>query len=280
MKIVGIHAVQQALLAGEGKQLILNRGKMNPRQEQLVQLAEELGVPVEVGKHPASSDDLIAGQGVALEVRPARMKDEASLAKYLDQLGAKAPDAQDVMMLLLDGVTDPRNFGACIRSAATFGVAGIVVPKDKAAPLNEAAVKAASGGASLVPIFEVVNLARSMNLLKGYNFWLVGAVPDEDVSASASGKMSADTASDEGVSGSASGKDSASMSPVQTLAETNLRGRLALVMGGEARGLRQKTRNNCDLLARIPMPAASLSLNVSVATGICLYEATRQRTKS
>ena len=232
--IVGIHSVHQALQTGAGIRLLVRSGKLNARQNELVELAEAKGLPVE--RVDATSSEL-ADQGVALEVNPPRPGNDRDLETLL------ASGEDNWLFLLLDGVTDPRNFGACLRSAASFGAHGVIVPRDNAAPLNEAAIKTASGAASLVPVFVVTNLARSMDRLKDSGIWIVGT----DLAAESS------------------------------LEQIDLKGKIAVVMGAEDKGMRQKTRKQCDFLAQIPAPYPDLSLNVSVATGICLYEVTRQR---
>jgi 23S rRNA (guanosine2251-2'-O)-methyltransferase len=185
----------------------------------------------------------LADQGAALETTAARVGSEKDLEALLERGNPSAEHQASWQFLVLDGVTDPRNFGACIRSAASFGVHGVIVAKDNAAPLNDAAIKTASGGASLVPVFQVVNLARSLEKLKKAGIWIVGTA----------------------------------LEGAGPLGEIDLKGAIAVVMGSEDTGIRQKTRNNCDFLASIPMDFPDLSLNVSVATGICLYEIQRQR---
>jgi len=147
------------------------------------------------------------------------------------------------LSLVLDGVTDPGNLGACLRSAATLGVDAVIVAKDRSARLTAAAVKAASGGAAMVPLIQVVNLARTLEQMKQTGTWVVGTVVDADMPLSAA-DLSVNT---------------------------------ALVMGAEGKGIRVNTRKHCDLLVTIPMVNAGPGFNVSVAAGICLYEAYRQR---
>ena len=147
------------------------------------------------------------------------------------------------LLLVLDGVTDPHNLGACLRVADGAGVHAVIAPKDHAAGINATVAKVASGAADTVPYFMVTNLARTLGELKERNIWVVGA------------------------------SDQAS----KTLYQTDLRGPLALVLGAEGQGMRQLTSKSCDALVRIPMHGAVESLNVSVASAICLYEALRQR---
>lgn len=232
MNVSGIHAVEAALRAGQGVRMTVKQGETNARLESLLELAGQLGVAV---SREALADNDVAQQGVVLQVRVPDFLDNRALTADVSEGGD--------LWLVLDGVTDPRNFGACLRSAATFGVAGVIVPRDHSAPLNEAAIKTASGGASMLRLYRVANLGRAMDTLKDAGVWLVGTVLDE----------------------------------VPDIAELDLKGRIGMVMGAEDTGLRHKTRQRCDFLASIPMPRARLSLNVSVATGVALYEVARQR---
>ena len=233
-RVVGIHAVKLALAARVGICLTVREGKLNARQQSLVELALGAGCRIERGQ---VDRDELASQGVSLEIRPPAIRSEKELKAEL------AGELASQLFLVLDGVTDPRNFGACLRSAASFGVDGVIVARDHSAPLNEAAIKTASGAASLVKIYQVVNLARCLDTLKKRGVWVVGTVLEDS----------------------------------QPLTEIDLKGNIALVVGSEESGIRQKTREKCDFLAAIPCPYPDLSLNVSVATGICLYEINRQR---
>jgi 23S rRNA (guanosine2251-2'-O)-methyltransferase len=148
------------------------------------------------------------------------------------------------LILVLDGVTDPHNLGACLRVADGAGVHAVIAPKDHAAGINATVAKVASGAAETVPYFMVTNLARTLNELKERSIWIIGT---------------SDTAP-------------------ATLYQTDLKGPVALVLGAEGAGMRQLTAKTCDALVSIPMRGAVESLNVSVASGVCLYEALRQRT--
>lgn len=150
---------------------------------------------------------------------------------------------ENPLILVLDGVTDPHNFGACLRSAEAFGAACVVVPKDHSAPLNQVARKTSSGASELIPVVKVTNLARCLRSLQQDGFWVVGAAGESTV-----------------------GLDQASHN-----------GALALVMGSEGGGLRRLTREVCDALVAIPMPGHIESLNVSVATGVLLYDLQNRR---
>ena len=238
--VFGINAVAARMAAGATgiHRLLLREGKRSTRLQQLEQQARDMGLPME-RMAPAKFDALtdVSHQGVALVVDPPSVRNEDALDDLL-----VAPD-HDLLFLVLDGVTDTRNLGSCLRSAASMGVDAVIVPKDNSASLSPAAIKTASGGASIVPLVEVTNLARSLERLQKANVWVVGTLLETE----------------------------------KTLAETPLTGHVAIVMGSEERGLRQKTVRCCDFLARIPMTNDSLGFNVAVATGICLYEARRQR---
>ena len=184
-------------------------------------------------------DTLVRGrhQGVVALVRPDADKDEGDLEDVLNALQV-AP-----FLLILDSVTDPHNLGACLRSADAAGVHAVIVPKDKSAPLNAVAKNVASGAAEHVPLIKVTNLARTMRWLQERGVWITGAAGEAE----------------------------------QDVYQTDLKGPCAIAMGAEGSGLRRLTREHCDQLTKIPMAGTVSSLNVSVATGICLFEAVRQR---
>ena len=211
---------------------------MSHRLAEIEKLARDTGCPI-AHRSEAELDKMtqLTHQGVALVVAATAARSEAYLDKLLEDSNNK------LLFLVLDGVTDPRNLGACIRSAATLGVDAVIVPKDKSAPLNDAAIKTASGGAAIVPFVQVTNLARTLTRLKKYNVWIVGTLLDA----------------------------------AETIDNVDLTGNIAVVLGAEDKGLRKNTIDHCDFLASIPMVSGELGFNVSVAAGICLYEASRQR---
>ncbi len=177
-------------------------------------------------------------QGVAARVNEvAQVK---SLDELLEQLEA---DGIAPLLLVLDGVTDPHNLGACLRVADGAGAHAVIAPKDHAAGINATVAKVASGAAETMPYFMVTNLARTLNELKERNIWIIGTSDDAD----------------------------------KTVYQADLKGPVALVLGAEGPGMRQLTRKTCDDLISIPMKGAVESLNVSVASAVCLYEALRQR---
>ena len=233
-RVVGIHAVRAALNSGSGIRLLVREGRLNQRQQEIVALAQ--ACDVEVVRQNTETE--LVDQGVLLETNVVRFQSENQLTELLSSVESTC------QFLVLDGVTDPRNFGACLRNAASFGVHGVIVAKDRSAALSEVAVKAASGAASITRVFQVTNLARCLDRLKQAGIWIVGTSLGEATRA---------------------------------LPSLDLSGPIAVVMGAEGKGIRPKTARHCDFLAEIPMPLRDLSLNVSVATGICLYEVHRQR---
>jgi len=238
----GLHAVQSILEHAPGRvdALWFAAGRSDRKLLPLLELARRHGSAV---REAARAElDRRAGngthQGIVAELLPAAALGEEQL--FSDVLARVAGPA---LLVLLDGVTDPHNLGACLRSAAAFGADAVIVPRDNAAPLNATVRKAASGAAERVPLIRVANLARCMRRLQESGVWLIGA----DAGAE------------------------------QELKALDMRGPIGLVMGAEGGGLRRLTREHCDYLARIPMQGGLESLNVSVATGIFLYEASRRR---
>ena len=180
-------------------------------------------------------------QGAALLVRPRAEGNENDLEKLMTSLLGK--DTQP-LLLILDQVQDPHNFGACLRTADAAGVAAVIVAKDNACPMTGVVQKVASGAADTLSIFRVSNLVRSIKMLQQKGLWVIGTSDHAD----------------------------------NSIYQADLTGPLAMVMGAEGKGLRQLTEKNCDSLVQLPMAGSIVSsLNVSVATGVCLYEAVRQR---
>jgi len=240
-RVFGLHSVG-ALLARDPANVVelwVQRSRRDERLEDILRAARRAGVTV----HPVERralDGLAPGerhQGVVASCRGLPALGEHDLEPLLDRL--EGPP----FLLVLDSVQDPHNLGACLRSADAAGVHVVIAPKDRAAGLTPTVRKVASGAAESVPFIRVTNLARALRGLRNRGLWIVGA----------SGEAEAG------------------------LFETDLTGPLALVLGGEEKGLRRLTREHCDALAHIPMRGRVESLNVSVAAGICLFEALRQR---
>ena len=217
--------------------MLIEAGGRNPRLTELEQIARAKEIPVRRVNEQALSG--VAGkvrhQGAAARYAGAPTLDEAQLAALLD-------NADRALVLVLDGVQDPHNFGACLRSAAA-GVSVVVVPRDRAAGVTATVRKTSAGAADRLPIAQVTNLARTLRKLRDQGVWIYG------------------------LDGSAG----------RPIYDTDLSGRVALVVGGEADGMRRLTREHCDGLVSIPMPGDIESLNVSVAAGVALFEAVRQR---
>lgn len=239
--IYGIHAVQALLERAPERfqQVFILKGREDKRLMPLIHALEAQGVTIQVASRQWLDDkaDGAVHQGIIALVKPGRQYQENDLS---DLISAQ----ERPFLLILDGVTDPHNLGACLRSADAAGVHAVIVPRDRSAQLNATAKKVACGAAETVPLIRVTNLARTMRLLQEeHNVWLVGTAGEAD----------------------------------HTLFQSKLNGPLALVMGAEGEGMRRLTREHCDELISIPMAGSVSSLNVSVATGICLFEAVRQR---
>ncbi len=239
--IFGLHAVTSLLNRNPGRvrRLLVQQGRGDERLQSVLDKAAVQGI--KVVEEPRQLLDQRAGggrhQGVIAECEPLKALNEKGLGPLLDFAG-EAP-----LVLVLDGVTDPHNLGACLRTADAAGVTVVIAPKDKSAPLNATVAKVACGAAEVVPYVQVTNLARTLQSLQERGIWITGTAGEADGS----------------------------------VYEVDLTGPQALVMGAEGKGLRRLTRENCDQLISIPMAGEVSSLNVSVATGVCLFEMVRQR---
>ncbi len=241
ISIFGIHAVARVLRVSPDRVTALTvlGGRNDERINFILDAAKSAGIAI--AKCSRRELDSMAGsrnhQGVVASTCAAQPLGEKSLEDILDRLET------DPFLLVLDGVQDPHNLGACLRSADAAGVDAVIVPKDRAAGLTPVARKVASGAAETVPLIRVTNLARTLRGLKKRDIWMIGGDGDAEI----------------------------------TLYEQNLSGALALVLGAEGQGLRRLTKQHCDALVALPMLGMVESLNVSVAVGVCLYEALRQR---
>ena len=239
--LIGIHAVDAALThdAGNLVELYIESGSQNARVKELGERAREMGVKPHA-RDRAALDRMTGGarhQGVVARYKAPAPLPESALEGLAEKAGRTA------LFLVLDGITDPHNFGACLRSAEAAGVTAVVVPKDRAVGVTPTVRRASAGAADRVPIVSATNLARALRHLKDAGVWLVGLAGDAP----------------------------------QSLYALDLQGPMAIVLGSEGEGLRRLTRQNCDFLARIPMRGDIDSLNVSVTAGIALFEALRQR---
>ncbi len=237
---LGFHAVRLALTSHPERvrTVYYARGRRDARVQEIIALAKEAAVRFEAVDR-SWLDGRVEGnhQGVAALCHALSVADETAFETEFAGL------ASPRLLLVLDGVSDPRNLGACLRSANAAGVQAVLWPERNSAPVNDLALKTAAGGAEDLLLVRVKNLARRLNWLKDQGVWLVGA--DER----------GETA----------------------WCDVDLTGDVALVMGGEGKGLRRLTREACDTVCNIPMQGSVSSLNVSVATGILLFEAVRQR---
>ncbi|ART62199.1 23S rRNA (guanosine(2251)-2'-O)-methyltransferase RlmB [Kushneria marisflavi] len=236
----GVHAVETLLMRQQvPSELWIQEGQAEKRLADIQQQASALGARVVLQSREVL-DQIAEGahQGVIAFCEPLVADNESSLFWQLEANVDQAP-----LLLVLDGVTDVHNFGACLRSADAAGVIGVMVAKDRSAPLNATVRKISCGGAESVPVYQVTNLARALARLKEYGMQVLGAAGEADT----------------------------------FVHDVDMRGPTALVMGAEGKGLRRLTREHCDQLVKLPMAGQVSSLNVSVATGICLFEAVRQR---
>lgn len=238
--VYGLHAVSAVIERAPERLLELwaLESRDDGRLRELRARAQAVGIRVQA----ASSDSLarlvgdVAHQGAVAAVRPLRAWDESDLLESLSQI-------ERPLLLVLDGVTDPHNLGACLRTADAAGAHAVIIPKDRSATVDAVVRKVAAGAAEFVPVTSVTNLARALDALKERGVWIVGT---------------------EGAA-------------EQTLYAADLNRSLALILGAEGTGMRRLTRERCDFAVRIPMAGQVESLNVSVAAGVALFEARRQR---
>jgi 23S rRNA (guanosine2251-2'-O)-methyltransferase len=239
--VYGLHAVNAALERAPERvlEMWVVQTRDDARTRDLTDRARRGGVHVQ----SVSGDALaklvgdVVHQGAAVAMRPLKAWDEHDLTQALSQLNV------DPLLLVLDGVTDPHNLGACLRTADAAGAHAVVIPKDRAASVDGVVRKVAAGAAEFIPVATVTNLARTLGVLKERGIWVVGTDGEAE----------------------------------QALYSADLKRPLALVLGAEGGGLRRLTKETCDFLVRIPMAGHVQSLNVSVAAGIALFEALRQR---
>jgi len=239
--LYGFHAVGVRLKTAPTsiRELYVLSNRKDARMRQFQERAKEAGIRF-IEADAMRLANLCGGhhhQGVVAVADPVQAQ------HTLDQVLEQLPAGQAPLVLVLDGVTDPHNLGACLRSADGAGAHAVVAPKDYAVGINATVSKVASGAADTVPYFMVTNLARSLQQMKDAGLWVIGTSDDAE----------------------------------QSLYDVDLKGPVALVLGAEGKGMRQLTRKHCDQLIHIPMQGGVESLNVSVASAVCLYEALRQR---
>ena len=238
--LYGLHAMQSVLENEPERvlEVLVLKGRDDERLKNIINQARRFGISVQFCQRKVL-DDKVSGeqhQGVVARAKPARVLDEADLDAVLNK-------QSEPFLLVLDGVTDPHNIGACLRTADAAGVHAVIVPKDKSAGLTATARKVACGAAESVPLIQVTNLSLTLKHLQDKGVWVIGTAGEAE----------------------------------QLIYQVDLKGPTALVMGAEGKGMRRLTREHCDQLVKLPMAGAVSSLNVSVATGVCLYEIVRQR---
>ncbi len=240
--LAGIHAVKHALDAGESvDELLIEKGKRHPRINELIHLAKKNGIRFSFAPKQALARlaEGVPHQGVVAKLAAAGVVQPVSFEAWLQALNMDAAP----LVLLLDQVTDPHNLGACVRTAEAAGCAGVIAPRDHAADLHSPVVaKSACGAMARLPVLQVTNLKRCIEQLQQKGFWTVGLAGEAETS----------------------------------IYDAKLTGATAVVMGSEGAGMRRLVRESCDQLIHIPMPGSVESLNVSVATGIALFEINRQ----
>lgn len=238
--IYGIHAVDSFLKNAPERliEIYVLKGREDKRLQPLLKQLKDYGIATQ-WLNRSTLDKKAQGevhQGIIARVVPTKDLNEQDLAQLLEK-------KSQPFLLVLDGVTDPHNLGACLRTADAAGVDAVIVPKDKSAQLTSIARKVACGAAETVPLIRVTNLARTLRELKENNIWIIGTAGEA----------------------------------TEDLYQAKLTGSIALVMGAEGDGMRRLTREHCDQLISIPMVGSVSSLNVSVATGVCLFEIVRQK---
>jgi 23S rRNA (guanosine2251-2'-O)-methyltransferase len=241
--IFGLHSVQALLKSAPQRVLdvFMVQGRNDQRLTKILNLAQSNEINCKIVDRK-KLDDMVGDenhQGVVAVCTPGEVHDEKFLFELIDNL------TEPAFVLILDGVTDPHNLGACMRTAEAAGVHVVVVPKDKSVGLTPVARKVACGAAEVLPLVPVTNLARTLKKLQEKGIWLYGAAGEAETS----------------------------------VYQASLTGPIGILMGAEGDGLRRLTQETCDHLINIPMAGTVSSLNVSVATGVCLFEAVRQRSR-
>ena len=240
-KLTGIHAVKEALEAQRPiEHIVIAKGRQDTRIEEIVQLARKKSIPVRF--EDRSQLDRLANskdhQGVVALAA-------ARAAAALDDILASANQARAGLIILLDGVEDPHNLGAIVRTALAAGAHGVVIPERRAAGLTDTVARSSAGALAHLPVAKVTNLARAMGALKQAGYWLVGLDERAD----------------------------------KTYTEVDYTSRVGIVLGSEGQGLHELTRKRCDFVVSLPTTGPVKSLNVSVAAGVVLFEAIRQRNR-
>lgn len=251
--VYGIHVIRHFLQSNPQQvlEIFLLDSREDKRIQEILTLTKQFGISFhKLDKKQFEKQFGMEGtQGVVAKVRLPDLLSEHDLPELIQHSAQSANHSTDKtsgkpLFLILDGIQDPHNFGACLRTADACKVTAVITPKDRAAPVSAVVRKVASGAAETIPIVQVTNLSRTLEQLKELGVWIMGT----------------------------------SDAATQTLYQVDLSGPVAIVLGAEGAGLRRLTEEHCDVLMRIPMLGVVESLNVSVAAGVCLYEAVRQRT--
>lgn len=238
--VFGLHSIA-AILANEPERILeimVAKERNDDRMNKVVNMARKQRVSVQFVQRK-TLDERSKGeqhQGIMARAKAARVMTEADLDTIIENQNVP-------FLLVLDGVTDPHNLGACLRNADAAGVHAVIVPKDKSAAITPVVRKVAVGAAETVPLIQVTNLARTLKQIQQQGVWVIGTAGEAE----------------------------------QLIYDCKIQGPTALVMGAEGKGMRRLTRETCDELVKLPMAGSVSSLNVSVATGICLFEVVRQR---
>lgn len=241
VKIFGLHSVQAALAYSPDKiyRVWIDSHRSDRRLQKIIDALADLDIDLQYCDKK-KLDHMVAGnnhQGIVIETEMPKTRDEHALKEAVANL------TEDAFFLVLDHVQDPHNLGACLRTADAVGVHGVIITKDQATGITPTVCKVACGAAETVPVYQVTNLSRTLRWLRSEQIWVVGSAGEAQ----------------------------------QTIYQSDLVMSIALVVGAEEKGLRRLTREQCDLLVKIPMSGTVDSLNLSVATGILLYETFRQR---
>jgi 23S rRNA (guanosine2251-2'-O)-methyltransferase len=239
--IYGHHAIL-SILKHEAESIVelwVDAGRHDERAKEVVDIARQAGISAKRIKRELldTKTSNAKHQGFVALSQQTTVLDEKALKSMLGKLD------ESVFLLILDGIQDPHNLGACLRSADAAGVHGVIIPRDKSCSLTATVRKVASGAVDTLPLYQVTNLVRTMEMLKKAGIWLFGTDAEADT----------------------------------TVFNTDFKGAVAIVMGAEGKGLRRLTREHCDALMSLPMSGSVSSLNISVAAGVCLYEVVRQR---
>ncbi len=245
-QLIGIHAVQAALDYDDAHltELVYEKKSTNSRIQAILKIAQEKGISC-IPKSRQQLDKLaksVRHQGIIADYQAATLLSESELSQALEDQSVDS-SGRPPLWLVFDGITDPGNFGACLRTADAVGVSGVVIPKNRAVGMTPTVRRAACGAADQLAIYQVTNLVRSLKKMKDAGLWIAGAAGEAE----------------------------------QSLYDIDFTGPMVVLLGSEGEGLRHLTRENCDYLYSIPMHGSVGSLNVSVANAVSLYEVLRQR---